>query len=98
LKPSNIFVGPEKGYRAKVALSKPVATGGSNPRETEIADLHAIGELIYQLVRGPKVSGAASWPLKSTPEWSTVFRQKAEDWLKLCDDLLDPTDARIRTM
>jgi len=75
-----------------------MATPESNPREIEIADLHAVGELIYQLVRRAEGSGIASWPLRMSPEWSSIFRQKAEDWLKLCDDLLDPTDSRIRTM
>jgi len=93
LKPSNIFIeGAGKPKNSQVLVSDPLAGEAKDAAAYELADLRAIGELIYQLVLRRKVDFSTGWvilPVEATKEWTGLFEKKTADWLALCNRLLD---------
>ncbi len=94
LKPSNIFIhGAGKPRNSQIVVSDPAAGGAPVPAEFELADLRAIGELIYQLVLRRKVDFSTGWvilPVEVTNEWTALFGKQTSIWIDLCNKLLDP--------
>lgn len=91
LKPGNVLIGGEKKIRqAEIVLVDPSPYKTDEARAYELSDLHALGEIMYQLVRRKEVEGTAHWPLVSSPEWSNLFGETADAWRELCNKLLDP--------
>lgn len=93
LKPSNIFIeGTARPRTSRVVLSDPLAGDANEAARCELADLRAIGELIYQLVLRRKMDFSAGWvllPLEASREWTQLFDKKTPAWLALCNRLLD---------
>src|SRR5208283_2359414 len=94
LKPSNIFIqGTGKPKDSQVLVSDPLAGDAKDAAVCELADLRAIGQLIYQFVLRRKVDFSTGWvilPVEATKEWTGLFEKKTSDWLALCNQLLDP--------
>ncbi len=92
IKPSNVLLGGQRRLEiASVALSDPFASKTEHVTNLEVADLRAIGELLYQLVRRRgDVSGAEHWPIETSSDWTTVYGDATPAWLKLGNQLLDP--------
>ena len=94
IKPSNILIGASQKVRdAAVVLSDPLPGDASEAAHYEVADLHAVGQIIYQLVRRREVADASDHsilPLQPSAEWTSIFGKETEAWLSLCNRLLDP--------
>ncbi len=94
LKPANVLIGPAARLReAEIALTDLLPGGGDEAARYELADLRAIGEIIYQLVRRREIADSAEWlilPIEASKEWSGLFGKEAERWRGLCNRLLDP--------
>ena len=94
LKPSNIFLdGAGKPRSSQVVVSDPLPGGPGEAARYELADLRAIGELLYQLVLHRKADFSSGWvivPVEATKEWSDLFGERTQAWLALCNRLLDP--------
>ena len=76
---------------AQVHLSD-CAPGGTDPVRCELADLHALGILLYQLVRKREVSDEEDWlilPLEASKEWTDLFGASTHAWLEIGNALLD---------
>jgi Sulfatase-modifying factor enzyme 1/PEGA domain len=100
IQPSNVLISASQKVRdAEVVLSDPLPGEASEAARYEVADLHAIGQIIYQLVRRREVEDASDHsilPLTPSAEWTSIFGQETDAWLSLCNRLLDPnlsTDA-----
>ena len=100
IKPSNVLISASQKVRdAEVVLSDPLPGEASESASYEVADLHSVGQIIYQLVRRREVEDASDHsilPLTPSTEWTSVFGKETEAWLSLCNRLLDPnlsTDA-----
>jgi len=93
LKPANIFIaGSARPRRSRIVLTDPLAGDAKEAARCELADLRAIGELIYQLVLRRKMDFTAGWvmlPLEPSREWTQLFGKKTPGWLALCNRLLD---------
>ncbi len=93
LKPSNIFIeGAGKPKNSRVLVSDPLAGDAKDAAACELADLRAVGELIYQFVLRRKVDFSTGWvilPVEATKEWTGLFEKKTAGWLTLCNRLLD---------
>ena len=92
LQPTNIFIeGSGKPRNSSVVVADPQRGDTDLAEKSELADLRAVGELIFQLVVRRRVDFAwVTPPLEATPEWSQVFGKKASTWLELCNRLLAP--------
>ncbi|MBI5384627.1 MAG: SUMF1/EgtB/PvdO family nonheme iron enzyme [Verrucomicrobia bacterium] len=91
LKPTNVFVGSTgKVESGAVVVSDPVHGGAAEADTLELADLKAIGQLLYQLVRRKAVTDWESLilPLEVTAEWKAAFGKNAPQWIALCNRLL----------
>jgi hypothetical protein len=92
--PSNVLISASQKVRdAEVVLSDPLPGDVSEAARYEVADLHAIGQIIYQLVRRREVEDASDQsilPLTASAEWTSVFGKETDAWLSLCNRLLDP--------
>jgi hypothetical protein len=94
IQPSNVLISASQKVRdAEVVLSDPLPGESSESARYEVADLHAIGQIIYQLVRRREVEDASDQsilPLTPSAEWTSVFGNETDAWLSLCNRLLDP--------
>jgi len=94
LKPANVLIGAAAKLRdAEIALTDLLPGGDAEAARYEIADLRAIGEIIYQLVRRREIADSTNWlilPIEASKEWSDLFGKDAELWRGLCNRLLDP--------
>jgi len=94
IKPSYILISAsQKSRDAAVVLSDPLPGGAAEAARYEMADLNAIGQIIYQLVRRREIADALDHsilPLQPSNEWTDIFGKRTGDWLKLCNRLLDP--------
>ena len=94
IQPSNILIGAaEKVREAEVVLSDPLPGEAAESARYEAADLHAIGKIIFQLVRRREIEDASDHsilPLLPSVEWTSIFGKDTEGWLTLCNRLLDP--------
>ncbi len=94
LRPTNIQVSKtEKVTEAEVALCDPLAEDQTEPGQYEKSDLHAIGAILFQLVRQRVISTedlSVLVPIGPSDEWVKMFGSDASDWLALCNRLLDP--------
>src|SRR6266498_228496 len=92
--PSNILISASEKVRdAQVVLSDPLPGGASEAARYEAADLKAIGQIIFQLVRHREIEDASDHsilPLLPSAEWTTIFGKDTAAWLSLCNRLLDP--------
>ena len=95
LKYSNVFFAGDLKSGPAVTQSEIVfadltANEECTGAEGEMADLHSIGVLIYQMVHGSAVDESAiTWPNSPSPQWDALGR-KANYWRQLCDWLLQP--------
>lgn len=91
--PNNILLGGPEGKRlqhAPVFLYEPLPGGTEKSAAYEIADLHGLGEIIFQLVRRREMRAATQWPLQPSEDWSRLG-EYGERWRELCNTLLDPS-------
>jgi hypothetical protein len=92
--PSNVLISAGQKVRdAEVVLSDPQPGDASEAARYEVADLHSIGQIIYQLVRRREVEDASDQsilPLTASAEWTGLFGKETDAWLSLCNRLLDP--------
>jgi len=92
LVPNSILLGGREGKRlqhAPVFVYEPLAGDAGKSAAYELADLHAIGEIIFQLVRRREIRAVTQWPLHSSEEWTRLGKQ-GEQWRELCNRLVDP--------
>jgi hypothetical protein len=95
LKPSNVFLGRTTALpTAPVVVADPVAGEAADATTLELADLKALGQTLYQLVRRKTVTASEEWegmilPLDLGPEWTAAFGKNAPRWLSVCNRLLD---------
>ena len=90
LKPTNVLLtGRGDISRANVLLTDPLASGELDPKQGNVADLHALGELIYQLVLHRPGRAMGGWPAPESKEW-TVLGKSGDQWRQLCNRLLNP--------
>lgn len=93
LRPNNLLLGGTRGTRlrqASILLSDPLPGGPEQAAKFEIADLHALGEIIFQLIRRREIGAAVNWPIPQSDDWSCLGEQ-AGTWLELCNRLIDPS-------
>jgi len=90
LKPSNILLaGKSDISRATPLLSDPAGAGHLDPQMGDVPDLHAIGELIYQLVLHRTGKAMGGYPAPDAKEWGHLGRNGTA-WRQLCNRLLNP--------
>lgn len=94
LKLANVLIsGAGRLSKAEVRVSDPLPGGEEEVARYELADLRAIGRIIYQLVRRREIEDDESsilLPLKISKEWTDIFGdKKAPIWLEICNRLLD---------
>lgn len=94
IQPSNILIGAAEKIRdADVVLSDPLPGETAEAARYEAADLQAIGKIIFQLVRRREIEDASDHsilPLLPSAEWTSIFGKETDEWLSLCNRLLDP--------
>jgi len=94
IQPSNVLISASQKVRdAEVVLSDPLPGDAAEAARYEVADLHAVGQIIYQLVRRREVEDASDHsilPLTASAEWTSIFGRETDAWLSLCNRLLDP--------
>jgi hypothetical protein len=94
IQPSNILISAsQKVHDAEVVLADPLPGDTSEGARYEAADLNAIGQIIFQLVRRREIEDAADHsilPLMPSAEWTSIFGKDTDAWLSLCNRLLDP--------
>lgn len=90
LKGANVFFDRDSElHEAKVLLTDPAATSELGADKGEVADLHAIGEMIYQLVVHRPFKALGGWPVPPGKEWDRLGKV-GSGWRELCSELLDP--------
>jgi formylglycine-generating enzyme required for sulfatase activity len=90
LKPTNILLTGKAGMdKAIVLLTDPAPGRQIDPKQGDVVDLHALGELIYQLVLLRTGRAMSGWPAPEGPEWTRLGRC-GEQWRQLCNRLLNP--------
>ena len=90
LKPTNVLLGQDADLsRAAIVLTDPLPQELLNGARSELADLRALGELIYQLVTFRPFKSVGGGPLASSDDWNRLG-QGGEAWRTLCGRLLDP--------
>jgi len=93
LKPANVLLGASaKITSAEVVVTDPMPGEISSAADFEVADLQAIGRIIYQLVRRRELADAEQWmtlPIQMSREWTDTFGKDAQAWLDLCNRLLE---------
>lgn len=90
LKGTNVFFDRDTDLNeAKVVLSDPAASKEIGADKGEVADLHAIGELIYQLVVHRAFKALGGWPVPPGKEWDRLGKV-GSGWRELCSELLNP--------
>jgi tetratricopeptide (TPR) repeat protein len=94
LKPANILLGGSSGTplgRSPLFLMDPQAGGPADAEMLELADLRALGELMYQLVTGHEITGPDeyNYPIEATDAWRKLG-EGWEAWLGLCNRLVFP--------
>jgi hypothetical protein len=93
LKPSNIFLeGAGKPRSSQVVVTDPLPGDAGEVERYELADLRAVGELLYQLALHRKADFSSGWvilPVEATKEWTDLFGKRTAEWLALCNRLLD---------
>ena len=83
----------EKLSKADVVLCDPLPGGEAEAARFEIEDLRVIGEIMLQLVRQRATASDEKFlilPILSSPEWTRIFGKTTDQWLALCNALLDP--------
>ncbi len=93
LKPGNVLLsGAARLQKAEVVVADPLAGGPGQAEAFELADLRAIGRMLYELVRrreiGPQDWASLILPLELNTEWSEIFGKDAPRWLALCNHVL----------
>ena len=88
LKAENVLLDGKGLAGATVALTDP-ASAAVGKTDGQAADLHALGDLIHQLVLRRPFAGDAAWPIPDGPEWGRLGAG-GRQWQKLCSDLLAP--------
>lgn len=92
--PGDIFIGrSEKVEQAEVLLADPLPGDASSAAQYEAADLRAVGKILLQLVRQREITDEDDFhilPILTSPEWTNLFGKDTEQWLALCNRLLDP--------
>lgn len=91
LKASNLLLTSAAVRQARVLLADP-APDEPSPGAHELADLRALGLILYQLVYRREITDDASWlilPVEMSREWTVQFGKAAPRWLELCNRLLD---------
>lgn len=90
LKATNVFFDRDSDLEeAKVLLTDPAASKELGADKGEVADLHAIGELIYQLVVHRPFKALGGWPVPPGKEWDRLGKV-GNGWRELCSELLNP--------
>lgn len=90
LKPSNILLTGKAGLeKATILLTDPAPGRQLDAKQGDVVDLHALGELIYQLVLLRTGRAMSGWPAPEGPEW-TRLGKGGEQWRQLCNRLLNP--------
>jgi hypothetical protein len=92
LKTTNIMVDAKPGRRlanSRIVLSDVAAGTAREAAKLELADLRALGQIIYQLVRRREMQVKDIWPLTEAGEWAFLGKH-AEGWRALCNKLCDP--------
>ena len=90
LKPSNILLTGRKDIsRSEAMLTDPAGATALDPKMGNVPDLHAIGELSYQLVLHRPGKAMGGWPAPEAKEWDRLGKNGA-DWRQLCNRLLNP--------
>lgn len=91
---ANVLIGGEMGAplrKAPIILTYLMPGEEGDAARFELADLHAIGQIIYQLVcrRYLPTFSPDFPPVQATDDWSQLGKE-GESWLRLCNRLLDP--------
>lgn len=90
LKVTNVFFDRDSDLEeAGVLLTDPAASHELGADKGEVADLHAIGELIYQLVAHRPFKALGGWPVPPGKEWDRLGKV-GNGWRELCSELLNP--------
>lgn len=90
LKGANVFFDRDAElHEAKILLADPAAAKELSADKGEVADLHAIGELIYQLVAHRAFKALGGWPVPPGKEWDRLGKV-GNGWRELCSELLNP--------
>lgn len=96
LKPANVLLESRGRHPRGVVLTDPLPDEALAAEGAELADLQALGMLIYALVMH-KQWRMGTWPIPSTPEWKKLGR-KAAGWLEMCNKLLDMDVRNVPTL
>jgi len=90
LKPSNILLsGGRDVAKARPMLTDPAGSDQLDAKTGDVPDLHAIGELIYQLVLHRTGRAMGGWPAPDSEEWRRLGKNGPQ-WRQLCNRLLNP--------
>lgn len=75
-----------------VLLSDPLSEALNSPSHS-VADVEAVGKLLYWLVTGREFNFRTPLPIEATPEWAKLGRTGAK-WRWLCGRMLDPNPSQ----
>jgi hypothetical protein len=94
LKPSNILITTDPKTRVtNVVLRDALPGDGAQSEKFEVADLNAIGRLMYLLVLPAENRDPSVWNVSETQppsSWTQLFGNQAKAWATICNRLLDP--------
>jgi len=90
LKSSNVLLtGRGPIARANILLTDPVGQADLDKQLGDVVDMHALGELIYQLVLHRTGRAMGGWPAPDSAEWRRLGKN-GEPWRQFCNRLLNP--------
>jgi hypothetical protein len=79
---------------ARLALADARADADARSPATGLADLRALGAVLYSLVTRQKFTGG--WQITDPRPWSSQLLRDAPRWIELVQSLLDPSDQAAR--
>lgn len=92
IKPANLFIdGTGRLRGAPILLSDPKPSAELQLPADRVADYHALGRILVQLIRrhGADSKATIGWPIESGDEWKRIGRT-GEGWREFCNQLLNP--------
>jgi len=87
IKPANVLIeGTGGAETARVRLTDPLPSREVDPKSGAVADLKAVGALLYELVTHRAFIARECWPIGPSPHWEAF----GDGWRELCSQMLVP--------
>jgi len=94
IRPTNVQISrSERLEESEIVICDPMAGGQEEAVTFEINDLGSIGRILLQLVQQRAIGKEEDFlilPILASEQWANLFGKETENWLALCNRLLDP--------